>query len=343
MITAIIAPPSIAKAFSPTSVLLNGTSTLTFTLTNPNGTTALTGVTFTDALPSGLVVSAPSGLTDELRRDGQRQRRRAHHLAQRRLGGRRRHLRRGGQRHRDDGAGTFTNTTGAVSSANGGTGNTATAVLTVRARYPPPGPDDDEHDDTDLNDDNDGATSDEDVEHHHDGPTHDDVEHDLDNSVAENHNDDNYDDSTVQYDFDDSLATNDNDNYDHLPANIDDHKQSDYHADDNYDKAAAASAAVAPEVTTQPRRWSPGDDRDRDRPWLSPGRSGDNRMVSVHWVRRRTDQCLRSADGHSHDLDPGRVGTARRNCQGVQSVCQLPRRARLVTTGWEQRRAHLPD
>jgi YVTN family beta-propeller protein len=139
--TAVIvaAPPSIAKAFSPTAVPLNGTSTLTFTLTNPNGGTVLTGVAFTDALPSGLVVSTPNGLTNSC----------------------------GGTASASAGgatisltgasvaasttctvvvsvtgtmAGTFTNTTGAVSSTNGGTGNTATAVLTVAAVVPAPGP-----------------------------------------------------------------------------------------------------------------------------------------------------------------------------------------------------------
>ena len=146
VITAIVvSPPSIAKAFSPTSVPLNGASTLTFTLTNPNTGTALAGVAFTDTLPSGLVVSVPNGLTNTC----------------------------GGTAGASAGgatislsgasvaasatcavavsvtgtsAGTFTNTTGAVSSANGGTGNTATAVLTVAAPVPTPGPYDDDHD-----------------------------------------------------------------------------------------------------------------------------------------------------------------------------------------------------
>lgn len=45
----IIAPPTIAKAFSPTSIGIGGTSTLTFTLTNKS-TTALTSAAFTDTL-----------------------------------------------------------------------------------------------------------------------------------------------------------------------------------------------------------------------------------------------------------------------------------------------------
>src|SRR5262249_22126193 len=35
----------------------------TFTITNPNTTVALTGVAFSDSLPSGLVVANPNGLT----------------------------------------------------------------------------------------------------------------------------------------------------------------------------------------------------------------------------------------------------------------------------------------
>ncbi|MEJ5224448.1 MAG: hypothetical protein WHV44_08320, partial [Anaerolineales bacterium] len=45
-----------AKAYSPTSIVVGGTSTVTITLTNRSGV-ALTGVTFTDALPANLNVS----------------------------------------------------------------------------------------------------------------------------------------------------------------------------------------------------------------------------------------------------------------------------------------------
>jgi arabinogalactan endo-1,4-beta-galactosidase len=44
-------------------VALNGTTTLTFNLSNPNTETSLTGVGFTDTLPAGLVVATPNGLT----------------------------------------------------------------------------------------------------------------------------------------------------------------------------------------------------------------------------------------------------------------------------------------
>ncbi len=55
--------PTIAKAFAPNPIAVNGTSTLTFTLTNPNSV-QLTGATFTDALPSGIQVAAtPSAST----------------------------------------------------------------------------------------------------------------------------------------------------------------------------------------------------------------------------------------------------------------------------------------
>ncbi|HTX78440.1 MAG TPA: hypothetical protein VMC62_02180, partial [Longilinea sp.] len=50
-------PPSIAKVFSPGTIDEGGTSLLTFTLTNPEeNTAALTGVGFTDTLPTGVTV-----------------------------------------------------------------------------------------------------------------------------------------------------------------------------------------------------------------------------------------------------------------------------------------------
>jgi hypothetical protein len=57
-------PPTISKAFTPTSINLNSTASLTFTITNPNASASLSGVGFSDPLPSGLVVQTPSGLSN---------------------------------------------------------------------------------------------------------------------------------------------------------------------------------------------------------------------------------------------------------------------------------------
>jgi hypothetical protein len=58
------APPTIVKAFGAAAIGVGGTTTLSFTINNPNASTALTGVAFIDALPAGLIVSTSSnGLT----------------------------------------------------------------------------------------------------------------------------------------------------------------------------------------------------------------------------------------------------------------------------------------
>ncbi len=50
------------KSFGAASIPLNGTTSLTFTLINSNDFDVLAG--FTDALPAGLVVATPNGLSN---------------------------------------------------------------------------------------------------------------------------------------------------------------------------------------------------------------------------------------------------------------------------------------
>ncbi len=56
-------PPTVAKQFGAASVPLNGNISLTFNLSNPNSGSALSGISFTDSLPTGLTVATPNGLT----------------------------------------------------------------------------------------------------------------------------------------------------------------------------------------------------------------------------------------------------------------------------------------
>lgn len=60
---AVLLKPTIAKSFSPANIASNGTSSLTLQLSNPNGV-SLTGVAFTDAFPSGLLVAPTPALSN---------------------------------------------------------------------------------------------------------------------------------------------------------------------------------------------------------------------------------------------------------------------------------------
>ena len=56
-------PPTIAKSFSAPTVGLNSSVTLTFTISNPNPATDLTGVSFNDNIPAGLIIANPDSMT----------------------------------------------------------------------------------------------------------------------------------------------------------------------------------------------------------------------------------------------------------------------------------------
>ncbi len=56
-------PPQLSKTFSTNPVAVNGTSSLVFTLTNPNTVTALSNVSFSDTFPAGLELSGAPGFT----------------------------------------------------------------------------------------------------------------------------------------------------------------------------------------------------------------------------------------------------------------------------------------
>ena len=58
----VIIPPEILKSFAAPSITLGGTTSVSFKIMNPNQSTALTGVNFTDTLPAGLIVATPSGI-----------------------------------------------------------------------------------------------------------------------------------------------------------------------------------------------------------------------------------------------------------------------------------------
>jgi hypothetical protein len=125
----IVAPPPISQSFAPATVAPNTSSTLTINLTNPSGNdVALSGIAFTETLPAGLSITSNGGVSqcggtftttspDSIALTGAS-------------------LAVGGQCQFSipvaaSSAGSFTGTTSAVTSLNGGTGSTASATLTV--------------------------------------------------------------------------------------------------------------------------------------------------------------------------------------------------------------------
>jgi hypothetical protein len=62
-LTVQVLPPVISKAFGAASIVANESTTLTFTISNPNTGTVLTGVGFTDYFPVTLVVGAGATLS----------------------------------------------------------------------------------------------------------------------------------------------------------------------------------------------------------------------------------------------------------------------------------------
>lgn len=122
-----VSAPTMGTGFNPTVVALNATTSLTFTISNPNPGTSLTGVAFSDTLPVGLTVPNASatvcGGTVTL-------------TSPRTIGITGATIAANNQcifsvTVTGATAGNYTNTTGAVSSTNGGTGNTSSASLTV--------------------------------------------------------------------------------------------------------------------------------------------------------------------------------------------------------------------
>ena len=61
-IAPVAAPPTITKAFGSAGIPLNGSTSLMFTVSNPNSAVALSGIAFSDLFPAGLIVSASPAL-----------------------------------------------------------------------------------------------------------------------------------------------------------------------------------------------------------------------------------------------------------------------------------------
>ena len=61
----VLPKPTISKAFASPTIVLNGTTILTLTITNPSTTLALSNVAFTDSFPANLLLATPSAVTSD--------------------------------------------------------------------------------------------------------------------------------------------------------------------------------------------------------------------------------------------------------------------------------------
>ncbi len=128
--------PSIAKVFGAAAIPLGSNTSLTFTLGNPNST-ALSGVSFNDPLPAGLIVATPNELTGSCGGTVTA------------APGSSSITLTGGTLAPNSGCtfsvtitghmvGSWTNVTGNVTSIEGGSGGTASSSLTVQSQSPQP-------------------------------------------------------------------------------------------------------------------------------------------------------------------------------------------------------------
>ena len=136
----VVGPPSITKAFGASSIQQNGTTSLTFTITNPNPAEALTGLSFTDTFPLGMVVASPLVMTNTcvgMLTDDTNGALAAGDAGIKLSGGTVASTAPGtctvSVNVTATSAGQLNNVSGNVSSTNGGTGNNAQASITVNA------------------------------------------------------------------------------------------------------------------------------------------------------------------------------------------------------------------
>ncbi len=126
----VLGPATVNKGFTPSTINAGQTSLLTITLTNPNLTMAITGMTFTDTYPANLQNSATPGATTTC---GGTVTAAANGPSVALTGG----TLAGGASCTvtvtvtSTTGGTYVNTTGTVTTANAGNGGPATATLTV--------------------------------------------------------------------------------------------------------------------------------------------------------------------------------------------------------------------